>query len=458
MQTMMWQKLKLETFAIARFASTMVATRVFAFAQTLTIMIVLGRYSASGMAGMTLALAIGQVMVVASFSMLIGIETEVARRHGAQDKQGVARILLSGLGFAVLTGLLMAVISLLAYILLLPSLGESSKYADSLVYTLPALKMLGLGMPAFCAYLAISFYFEAIGEAKIVLFLSIFGWLVGLVCALILIPDHLHLGIGPSMGAALSLTVARVAEAALALLILLTKKPRIFANAFSKMREHFWPDAKTLLAIGVPMCLADSMTTVAVSSMTGLVGALGSQALNIYQIATHFLAMLMLIGTGVTAAITIRITNAIGAKDVQLEAITMRSGFLLLFMLDAAVILLYFLFPHAWPGFYAANADVTGHASTNQIWSILVFCIECPLILLVGIGRAKGMTARLPIIKAACFIGIALPMAFFITKHYTNPLPYLLFGLVPTVVVALAAASWQMRMMLSKHPVATNTA
>jgi multidrug resistance protein, MATE family len=434
-----------EAWAIARFAYAMVATRIFAFAQGMLIMLLLGRHSPAGMASMSLALAIGQVLIVLGFSALIGTETEVARRHGAKDRAGIGQFMLSAYAYALLVGTLMAVLAVLACLILgQASWAHTGGYVETMNTTLPAILVIGLGLLPYCLYLTSSFYLEATGKPKLNTALSICGLVAGVGSALVLIPDYPGLGLSPGIGAAWALTMARTLQGMLALAIVLLDIGPMLAGAARKFSTAFRDHARALLAIGLPMSLADSTTTVAVSSMTFLVGSLGAAALNTYQISSHFLALLMLIGTGITTGITIRVTHAIGAGDAGAERLATCGGGLLLVLLDVTVLCLLAAFPRLWPSLYTIPADTATFVSFNQIWALLVFALECPLILMIGIGRAKGMTVRLPTIKAACFAGIALPLACGVVRLET-PQPFLLASLVPAVAVAFLVAWHQFR-------------
>lgn len=433
-----------EARAAARFSAPMVGTRIFAFGQSMVVVAILGRHSLVDMAGMSLAAAVGQVLIMLGFGGLIGTQTEIARRYGAKDHSGVLTVLASSYVFALMFGIALGCGGFLVFkgVAALPWASVGG-YRETVAIALPAMKVLAIGMPAYCIYLASSYYLEATRQPKYDTLLSVGGLVVAAITASVLIPDSLGLGLRPGLGAAWTLTTLRILQAVAAVCIVIAKTSGSLLEGFARLKQAFWPHTRALLRIGIPFALADCLTTAAVSSMTFLVGALGVSALNVYQMSTHFLALLMLAGTGVTTAITVRVTNAIGAGDIEDEERAASGGLLLLIILDSLVLLLFLGFPGGWSLIYSADPLVAGYVTSNQAWALLVFMLECPLVLMIGIGRAKGLTVRLPTIKAICFAVIALPVTYALLTLLKEPRPFLLLGLVPTVFVALAVISAQ---------------
>lgn len=74
--------------AAARFAAPIVGTRVFTFGQAMLVMVLLARESPADMASLSLAAAVGQVLVMLGFGALIGTQTEIARLHGPALHRG----------------------------------------------------------------------------------------------------------------------------------------------------------------------------------------------------------------------------------------------------------------------------------------------------------------------------------------------------------------------------------
>lgn len=447
-----WGAIKNEALEIGKLVLAMVATRIFAFTQAMVVMVILGRYSGTEMAGMSMATAVSQVLIVLGFSMMIGAETEIAKRHGAGNNGGAVQFLMSSYLFAFIVGLLMVVLALSAgHLIVALKLSEKDGYGEAIDVTLSAIKVIAIGFPAFCLYLTSSYYFEATCQPKIETMLAVLGLVVAVGCALILIPDRLGLGISPGFGAAWSLTAMRIVQATVSVSVVTWKTGKEMKRQAGQLFRCFWMDAKDLLSIGIPMSLADCTTTVAVSLMTFMVGSLGSSALNVYQMSSHFLAVMMLIGSGLVSGVTIRVTNAIGAKDIDKENLSLSGGLLLLIFVDAIILSIYLLFPASWASIYKTTSELTAFVAWNQIWALLVFLIECPLMLLIGIGRAKGLTGKLPTIKAMCFVFISLPITYMIITRAAEPRPMLLASLVPTVAAALVITMLQFRKQMRRE-------
>ncbi|KVN25738.1 hypothetical protein WT11_01740 [Burkholderia stagnalis] len=431
--------LREEFFVIARLAATMATTRMLSYVSGIITMSILGHYSTVGMASLTLAMAIQQVMVAASFSGLVGTETEVAKRHGAGEHERATAFVLSSILVAFGMGCLMSALSVIV------SWVFASRHAADGVDAFSPLQTIGYGMPAFCIYLSISFYFEATQRPRFVLLLAILGTSVTALATFWLVHASSALGISSESSAALALTLSRYVLAAVALAMVLWMNRRGLSAAMGQIGTCLPHDCLALLKIGVPAGFADAMTTVSVSSMTWFVGNLGVVALNAYQIASQWLGLLMLIGAGCATAATIRATQAMGALDRTRAVNAASAGIMLLLMLDAIAWIAYLAIPGLWAHIYGASPEVTRYAIPNQKWATLIFAIECPLILLIGVGRAYRLTVRLPVIKACCFILIALPACVCVVRYFSDPLPYLLSGIVPAVLVALLIVAWNMR-------------
>ncbi|MBN3831911.1 MATE family efflux transporter [Burkholderia sp. Ac-20344] len=433
------ETLRSELQVVVRLAATMAATRLLTYLSGVISMAIVGHFSTVAMASLTLAIAVQQVMIVACFSGLVGTETEVAKRYGAGEHREATAFAVSSILVGLSLGILMAGMSLGFYSMLASHPSGSGIDASSPLLT------IGCGIPALCVYLSISFYFEAIQRPRIVLFLAALGTFVNAIATYGLVRIATSISVSPEFSAALALTLSRFLQASVALALVIWLNRTEVRSAVLRSRDRFLKDFAALVKIGVPAGTADALTTIAVSSMTLLVGRLGVVALNAYQIASQWLGLLMLIGAGCATAATIRATQAVGNQDHIRAVSATIAGIVVLIALDVIVAIAYLTAPGLWSQMYGVSQHAARYAIWNQAWATLIFVIECPLVLLIGVGRAHGITVKLPAIKAACFIVIALPICFWIVTRLTNPLPFLLAGIAPAVAVALSVIAWKMR-------------
>ncbi len=386
-----------------------------------------GRAGPEPLANYGLAFAIHLPIFVIGLGLMVGVPILVSQADGAEAPERCGPIWRTGLKIAlVLGGLSIALAALgedfLRFVGHDPAL---AKGAGSTFF------WLALGLPGLFLYIVSAFFVEGLSKPKIAMMVVIFGNLVNLLGNWLLIEGNLGFAAWGADGAALALTIARWAMAAVLIGYILFALPGRARYALKPGQG----DARNasiarLLRLGIPFGAAIGFESLAFSTLANFAGALGTTALAGYQASMNMNAFVFMIALGFSAAATVRVGNAVGREDalgVRLAGWT-ALGLVLLFM--AVIGFLLWRFDQGLAAFY--NEDPAVITIIVASLAIIAFSVllDGAQACMMGVLRGAGDVLIPSVVHLFSFWAIGVPAAWYLGLHMGQGVPGLYLGMV----------------------------
>jgi MATE family multidrug resistance protein len=285
--------------------------------------IVVGQLAPDELAHQALAWAPTGVMIVTGVGLLSGVQVLAAQAVGAGEYARAGSALRRGLMLGVLAGALSTLGLWSAGAELFTTLGIAPELAQR---SARVMNVLALSVPLHLAYIAATFFFEAIQRPAIATALMWIANVCNLLLNLWLVPRHGALGSAyATLGARAFLAAGLIAYA-----LFMSDAPR-YGTRSGKARVRYG----ALLRVGGAAALSQAAEAGAFSGMTVLAGRLGERAVATYQILLNLLAVVFMVSLGVASATSVLTAEAVGRADARAAT---RAGYLGL-KLDALTML-----------------------------------------------------------------------------------------------------------------------
>lgn len=296
---------------------------------------IIGQYD--GVASTT-AVSIGsQIMhmiTVMIVGLAMGTTVSIAQAIGANNKKQASKVI----GNTVVLFMGVAIVGMALLLMFVhPIVSAMSTLVEAVSGTVTYLTICFIGIPFITAYNIISSIFRGMGDSKSPMFF------IAVACVANIVLDYLFMGafrLGPA-GAALGTTISQAVSVLVSLIVIIKRKSIVLIKADFKPHR---PVMRKILSIGIPIAVQDGLIQVAFivitiianqrglndaaavgivekimsflflvpSSMLSTVSALGAQNIGADKperaIATLRYAVLIAVGFGVLATITIQFT------------------------------------------------------------------------------------------------------------------------------------------------------
>lgn len=369
-----------------------------------------GRVGTRPLAASAFALNVSAIFVVFGIGLMMSLSVRVAQARGAQDENAITSALRHGLMLSVLVGAVMSAL-MIGLSFFLDRFGQSPDVARE---ARPFFQLIGVSTLPVVVALAVKQFSEAMDHPwppMLLLLLSVpltafFNWL--------LIPGNWGFPAMGLVGAGWATLLARVISMLL-LLTFLFREPRFRAILPRRWRGD-WRRAQfaSLLIIGLPSAFHLSIEVAAFSMGAIMVGWIGEAPLAAHQIALSCAATTFMLPLGLGMATTIRVGNALGAREwARVRLIGITSALIgTLFMLCTAT--LFLLAGRAIAGIFVSDSVVVILAAQLLVVAA-IFQIFDGLQVTIG-GALRGLNdALVPMLLVlVAYWAIGLPVGYWL--------------------------------------------
>ena len=383
------------------------------------------------------AVAVGGSVWFLGFTMCLGLMMAIspiaARHYGAGNPALIGRYTRQALWLAAVLGI--SYIALI-YACVDPALayvGVSEEFRD---ITSSYSKIIVLGAPAICAFLAFRFTTEGIGETKPIMYTSI----VALVCNVFLNWVFMFGNLGaPEMGAP-GAAVASATTMGVIMLVLgsyLYLHPRYRAlEIFVRMAPMRMAVLREILVLGTPIAITVTAEAGLFAAVSIMMGTRGTEITAAHQIAINFASTMFMVPLALSAATTVRVGQALGAgypADARYAGYTgiMMSG---VFMACSALFLL--IFRDAVVSLYTSDPTVKAIAISMLLMAAVFQVADGIQIGAAGALRGFKDTAVPMLLNMFSYWVLAFPLAYLAAVVYRSPPSYIWGGFVIGLSVA----------------------
>lgn len=271
----------------------------------------IGRIGAEALAATALA---GRIYLV-SFSFGVGLLAAVApmaaQAFGTGNLAMVRHSLRTGLWAALLLSLPIITFALRAEQILL-AFGQTP---DSALLAQQYLFGLVWGVAPALSFVAIRSFMSAISRPEPVLWITLAAIPVNALLAYLLIYGKLGLPRLELLGAGLATTIVNCGMFLAGLCLATIRGPFRNHHLLADLWRFDWPLMRQLIAIGMPISIANVMAYGLFSATTLLIGLIGTSALAAHQIALQVAAISFMISSGISTAAAVRVGHAVGRND-----------------------------------------------------------------------------------------------------------------------------------------------
>ncbi len=351
------------------------------------------------------------VFLVAGIGLLQGVQVLAARAQGEGNPQGAGVALWRGLVLALAAGLVSAIALWLAGVGLFNTFGVEAPLARA---STPVMIILAISLPLHLAYVAATYFMEAIKKPGISMAVMWGANIVNLALNLVWVPDLAHAAPTPwaeplyaalrdwpllnalnaltpehgAIGSAWATVCARVFLAgALLLWIVLLPDGEKFGV---RVRGARGPSYGALLAIGGAAAISQAVEAGAFSAMTVIAGRLGEEVVAGYQLLLNLIALVFMIALGMAAATAVLVAEASG-RDAPKDAA--RAGWTgiglnAIAMILAALVIFFFAGPIS--RFYTSDAALAALMASLMWICALVLHPDGAQVVVASALRARG--------------------------------------------------------------------
>jgi MATE family multidrug resistance protein len=429
---------KPECRALLRLASPIILSQMAQVLMGLVDTAMAGHAGATELAVVGLGVALWIPLLIGLMSVVQAVSPIIAHHFGANDRLAVARDAREGMWLALFAGILP-----LALVPLAPALLQAFGIGPALAERAGLfLWGAGLGLPAALVYRALAFYSASINQTRPIMVLAFLGVGINTLLNWVLIYGHLGL---PAMGGAgcgwatgIGMWVALLALAAWT-----ARSPAY--RPYDVWRTWAWPTwaaQKRLLRLGLPMGGAGLAEVAAFCSIAVLVGRFGEVQIAAHQIALNFSALTFMLPMGLSAAITIRVGQALGAGDTAAARFIAWTGIGLGLIIAALAILPIIMLRRQVASVYSSDDAVLALAGNLLLFAAFWQLFDATQVCAIGALRGYKVTLAPMLLMLAAFWAFGIPVGTWLAYHgFMGGPPMQVYGFWVGLVIGLVLVS-----------------
>lgn len=328
----------IELSATAKLSWPMVLTQLGQVAMMTMDLAFIGRIGAEAVAAVALAGRLYLVSFTCGAGLLTAIVPLVAQAFAADNLAVVRRSLRMGLWAALLLSIPAMAFALRGEQVLL-AIGQApgvARLAQQYLFGL----VWGVA-PALC-FLAIRNFMGAVNRPEPILWITLAAIPVNGLLAYLLIYGKLGLPRLELFGAGLATTLVNCGSFLAGLWCATMRRPFRDYHIFAHLWRFDWPLMRQLIVSGTPSSVSFLIGSGQFSAATLLAGLISTSALAAHQVAVQVAVILFMIPFGISMAAGVRVSHAVGHKDVpgimRAGLIALLLGLVIAIVLTLAVI------------------------------------------------------------------------------------------------------------------------
>ena len=282
------------------------------------------------------------------------------------------------------------------------------------------LQAISWGFPGIAAYLVLRFFNEAIGATRPGMYFAMIGVIFNVIGNYVFMYGKLGF---PAMGATgIGLSSALVGWIMFIGILIYTFQRKSYRrfNIFHELHFPEWKYMRELLHVGIPNGISSFMEISLFALVALFIGSLGTDQVAGHQIAINIASITFMIPLGVSTAITVRVGQAIGRKNIRAARFAGFTGIGLSAGLMAVMAVIMITLPGLITAIYTHNAEVQ-KVAIRLLHFAAIFQISDGL-QVSGIGALRGLKdTRIPMVVniiAYWAIGLSTGYYFVFIRHF----------------------------------------
>lgn len=324
---------------------------VLGFVDTLMI----GHHSTNELAAASFVNNMFNLAIIFCTGFSYGLTPIVGSFFGQQKCNAVGQILKNSLAANTLLAILVCSIMYILY----SNLHRLGQPEELLPFIRPYFIVLLISLPFILWFNAFKQFTDGITDTKTSMWILLGGNVFNIIGNYILIYGKVGFPELGLLGAGISTLASRILMAAVYwVLFLYSKRYQTFRQGFTKGKINK-QDFRLLNKLGWPIAGQMGMETASFSLSAIMVGWLGSAELATYQIMTAVSQVCFMVYYGMGAAVSVRISNFFGQKDMENIRRISHIGFHIILIMGVCTCIPIYLLRHDIGGWFTDNATVS---------------------------------------------------------------------------------------------------
>ncbi len=403
--------------------------------------IMVGRVGTDSLAAAAIGNALFTLVMVLGFGISMAVTPLTAMAAGAGRDRDCGVVLRQGLIVNLLSGVFLCGLTFAG--------AESIRFMNQpQTIVAPAIlymQVLGFSMLPLMLFQSFRQFAEGVSFLKPAMVITLLANLVNIVVNWVFIYGNLGAPALGLTGAGIATFSSRTFMALVLMWVIMTAPTLKRYDPSLRYRKIDVSIMKKLLKIGIPCAFQYFFEVSAFAASSVMVGWMGTQALAAHQIALNLASISFMVAMGISAAGTIRVSDAVGrgsTGDIRaagFSATLLCAGFM------ASAGLVFVLFRYYLPTFYVSDSEVIEMSATLLV--IVAFFQISDGTQAVGLGILRGITdMKIPtLINLAAYWVIGLPSSYVLAFHFGLGIYGIWYGLL----ISLTASA--LLMMLRFH-------
>ena len=444
-------QLATELIETLKLAAPMALTQLGQIAMMTTDLAFIGRLGDTAVGAAALAGTVYFVAFTLGMGLMSAVAPLAAQAFGARDPRRVRRSVRSGLWTGLLVSLPIMIFPLRGE-QILQVLGQAAEPAH-----LAQDYLFGLvwGVAPALWFIAIRGFMGAVNRPQPILWITLAAIPLNALLVYLLIYGEFGLPRLGLFGAGLATSTVNAGTFLVGLWIATRRKPFRRYHILARLWRMDWELMHQIAIIGAPISVSFLLEYGLFSSAALLMGIISTTALAAHQIALQVTAILFMVPFGISMAATVRVGQAIGAKDAEgvkrAGQVAMGLGIAISVGLTIIVIALRFVIARLFLGENLPNIDATVALAGALLLIGGTFFVTDGL-QGIAAGALRGMNdTRVPLLFAAIsYWGIGFCSAYVMAFHTPLGASGVWIGLSIGSLVYATLLTWRFRLLANR--------
>ncbi len=388
--------------------------------------LMVGQLGATPLAAASLANSMFLLVMVVGFGVSMAVTPLTAIAFGAGRYEECGVVLRQGLIVNLCSGILLCGVTFV-FSESIPFLNQPREIVEpASIY----MKILGVSMVPAMLFQSYRQFAEGVAFLAPAMYITLVANLVNILANWIFIFGHL--GVAPLglTGAGIATTSSRMFMA-LALMVVIRKSAKMQRfDPTLNYRKIDFTMVKRLLAIGIPTGSQYFFEVSAFTASAIMIGWMGTVELAAHQIALNLASISFMVAMGISSAATIRVSRAVGEKNVHGTRIAGFAATLLCAGFMASAGLVFIVFRFFLPTLYISEKAVIDMSASLLV--IVAFFQVSDGTQAVGLGILRGITdMRIPtLITLVAYWVLGLPSGYLLAFTFDMGIHGVWYGLL----------------------------
>jgi MATE family multidrug resistance protein len=376
----------------------------------LTDVIFIGKLGAVTLAACSLGISFFAVFMVFGIGIAYGMTPLVAQSHGAKDYDRCGTLLANGVMINMGTGLLIA---LLIY-LTTPLLYRMGQNPEVVKQTIPFLRIIGFSIIPMMLFVSFKQFAEGLSFTRQAMMITIIADSFNVVLTYSLINGSFGLPALGLIGAGWANFTARCLMAlSMSIYVLRSHHFKPYLKGF-KQKAVRYAESISIVKLGIPTALQYLFEVGAFSVSAVMVGLIGASHQAAHQIAISLASVTYMAASGLGAAASVRVGNAVGQKNFEQLRRSGITGYVMVIAFMTFNALLFIAGNRILPEYYINDLEVI-HIASGLLIIAAVFQLSDGA-QVVGLGALRGMgDVKIPtLITLVAYWVIGIPLGYYL--------------------------------------------